>query len=157
MDESIPGDARLPEALSLTGLVRRAGATGALAKALPGLPPAVADALRAIVAGERIPGPLLVDEIALLGRSVAAWERSFGRCSLGLWGPRFAASDLVERLGVSPETAERIAAVIGWPIGFMTEDFVDWAALSPEEAARLMDYLAKTHGLYATGTKYAAP
>ncbi len=157
MGAEFPDPMRPPESQTLTDLVRRAGETGALAEALPGLPPAVADALRAIAAGERVPEPLAAEDVLRLGRAVAAWGVPPFRHSLSPWGPHFAVSDLVERLGVSPETAERSAAVIGWPIGFLVEDFVDWAALSPEEAARLMNYLAKTHGLYATGSKYAAP
>ncbi len=145
------------EAPSISDLIRRADEAGALAEALPALPPEVAGALRAIAAGERISGPLTAEDITLLGRTVAAWDAPAGRCSLSPWGPRFSTADLIERLGLSPETAERVAAVVGWPVGFMTGDFVDWAALSNDEAARLMDYLASTHGLYATGTKYAAP
>ena len=157
MDGEITDRIGLPKTTTLTDLVRRADETGALAQALPDLPAAVADALRAIAVGERVPAPLVVDDVLRLGRAVAAWGVPPLRHSLSPWGPHFAASDLIERLGVSPETAERIAAVIGWPIGFMTEDFVDWAALAPDEAEQVMDYLAKTHGLYATGSKYAAP
>lgn len=157
MDENIPEDVRLPEALSLTDLVRRADETGALAGTLSDLPRAVADALQAIATGERLFEPLAAEDILRLGQAVAAWGVPFGRCSLSPWGPRFAASGLIERLGLSPQTAERIASVIAWPIGFMREDFADWAVLSPEEAEQVMDYLAKTHGLYTTGTKYAAP
>ncbi len=145
------------ETSTLSDLVRHADEDGALARTLPELPPAVAGALQAIVAGERVSESLPVKDVALFGRIVAAWGAPSGRCLLSPWGPRFAASELIEHLGLSAETAERVASVIGWPIGFPPEDFVDWAALSSDEATQLMDYLVKAHGLYATGTKYAAP
>ncbi len=150
-------DPEQPEPPTLTELVQKAAETGALAAKLPALPSAVADTLRAIAAGERVPAPLAPKEIAQFGQVVAAWGIPYHRPQLPPWGSPITASELVDRLGLSPETAQRIAAVVNWDIGFLPEDFRDFAALSEEEAAQVITYLDDTHGTYTTGTRYAAP
>ncbi len=142
---------------TLAELVQRAAESGDLDAALPELPPAVADVLRAIAAGERIPAPLAPDEIAQLGQTVATWGMPFGRLGLSPWSPIFAAMELAERLGLPLETAQRIAAFMDWQIGFRPEDIRDLAALTEGETAQVMTYLDGKHGLYPKGTRYAAP
>lgn len=141
----------------MTELVRQAAESGDLDAALPELPPAVADALRAVAAGERISAPLAPEEIAQLGQTVASWGIPYGRCDLSPWSPVFTATELVERLGLPLESAQRIAAIRDWPIGFLPEDIREFAALTEEETAQVMTYLDSTHGLYAKGLRYAAP
>lgn len=141
---------------TLVELVHDAAETSAWDTTLSELPPAVAHALRAIAAGERVPTLLGPEGVALLGQTLSGWGLPFGRTEL--WPvTRLAAPELVERLDLPLETAQRIAAVVNWPIGFEPEDIREFAALSEEETAQLMAYLAKTHGLYATGSRYAAP
>lgn len=142
---------------TLAKLVQRAARSGDLDATLPGLPPAVADALRAIAAGERIPAPLAPEEIAQLGQTVATWGMPFGRWELWQWNPVFAAANLVERLGLPLETAQRIVAILDWPIGFLPEDIPEFAALTTEETAQVMTYLDTEHPKYTKGMRYAAP
>lgn len=124
---------------------------------MPELPPAVADALRAIAAGERVPTPLGTEEIAQLGQAVAVWGIPYHRGDLPPFGPPFSATKLAEHLGLPIETAQRIAAVIHWPIGFLGEDFRDFAELLEEDTQRVLAYLGETYGMYAKWLRYAAP
>ena len=142
---------------TLTELVHEADEKGKLAKALPKLPPAVADALRAIASGERVPALLDPQDLTELGQAVAVWGIPYYRGQLEPWSPPVAAPQLAEHLSLPLETAQRIAAVADWPIGFLAEDFRDFAALTDEETMQAMDYLAKVYGSYATGLRYAAP
>lgn len=142
---------------TLAELVQRAADLGDLDAALPELPPPVADALRAIAAGERIPTPLAPEEIAQLGQIVSAWSIPFGRREIWRWDPVYAVTELVERLNLPLETAQRIAAIVEWPIGFLPEDIHEFAALTEEETAQVMTYLDAVYGSYTKGTRYAAP
>ncbi len=142
---------------TLAELVQRAAGSGDLDAALPELPPAVADALRAIAAGERISTPLSPKEVSQLGHAIVVWDIPHYRCELPPFGPPFSAPKLAQDLNLPLETAQRIAAVVDWPIGFLAEDFRDFAGLSEEDLGRVLTYLGETYGTYPKGTRYAAP
>jgi hypothetical protein len=80
-----------------------------------------------------------------------------GRWTLGIWGPGLTAKELTENLALSADKAARVEAVVRWPIGFTPEDLAQWGLLSQEETEAVWEHIQREHGLYAAGTKYAAP
>jgi hypothetical protein len=152
--------------------------------ALRGLPKNVANALRATVAGERQSTALSPEELTRLGKVIAGWGVPVGRSMLGLgMGPMMATAvsqmavvgqpppekepaptkapqvsdSLMEHLGLGPDKAARIEAIVHWPIGFTRADMVEWGLLSEEESRVVWDHIVREYGLYTTGTLYAAP
>jgi hypothetical protein len=150
------------------------------------LPPDVANTLRSMMAGERPAPTLQPDGIARLGQVIAGWGVPHGRSTLGFGSfmatamaqivsptasgdtdnapqasqqrPKKKLSEaLTENLGLAPDKAARVEAVVSWPIGFVRRDLAHWGPLSEDEAEAVWDYIVREHGLYTTGTLYAAP
>ena len=160
-------------------IVRQAADEGLIEPEMENLPADVANALRAMIAGER-PAPTLPPHaIAQLGEVIARLDTSrialYGRSMLGLdippltaWAmeqspqaapkaPRKVAEGLVAEAGLSPDKAARVEAVVHWPIGFTRDDLALWGQLSEAELEAVWDYIGREHGFYPTGTRYAAP
>lgn len=165
-------------------IVQRADAGGLLEPALKGLPKNVSSVLRAMVAGERPAATLSPRELAKLGETIGKWGVPYGRSTLGLGmssmmaaaisqmavigqpppekapppeKPPKVSENLVEHLGLAPDKAARIEAIVHWPIGFTRADLARWGLLSEKESEAVWDHIVREYGLYTTGTLYAAP
>ena len=170
---------------SVEQLVQEAASKGLVEPELNKLPLDVANTLRSMIAGERPAPTLPPDAIARLGKVIAGWGVPHGRSTLGFGSfmaaamaqmvspptpgeantasqapqqpPKKLSEALTENLGLVPDKAARVEAVAGWPIGFVRRDLAHWGLLSEDEAEAVWDYIVREHGLYTTGTLYAAP